>query len=84
MWVNVVHMRQLVFDKEGFKRAYEVRGLGIAELAERTGISESGLYKIRQGARSPKPSNYAAIIKALGLKPGDLLIDPSKPTAGAA
>jgi transcriptional regulator with XRE-family HTH domain len=43
----------------------EAKNLGIKELAERSGLSGTGLYLIEMGLRTPRADTLARIAKAL-------------------
>ena len=42
------------------------QGMTQKELAERTGLTENGLYRILNGSRTPRPETLEAIGRALG------------------
>ncbi|WP_165498702.1 helix-turn-helix domain-containing protein [Streptomonospora litoralis] len=69
------------FDHTAFKAELQRRGLEISDLAERTGLSAPGLFKILRGARPyPRAETYQAILTALDLEDGALLVE-STPAA---
>ena len=47
------------------------------DVADRAGLSRSGIYKIMQGQREPGFDNIDRIAKALGISPHSLLMDPA-------
>lgn len=48
-------------------------GLTVSELAERTGMSERGLYKIDRGEVQPRIATAVLLAAALGCRPTDLI-----------
>lgn len=49
------------------------RGVDYKALAEASGLTRSGIYKIVEGLRWPSPDNLDRIAEALGLEPADLI-----------
>ena len=82
IWVRLTHMtptrptrrpprrQPSVFDHEALKLLMEDRGLSDAELAQLADVSESAIYKWRNGQRSPRPRHYARLVAALRVPPG--------------
>lgn len=63
----------LAFDREAFRRARQMHGLTLAELARDTGKSLSGMKKLQAGQRiTPTADTYRRIITRLGLPYGAL------------
>lgn len=59
-----------MFDHEALKLLMEDRGLSDAELAQLVDVSESAIYKWRNGQRAPQPRHYAQLVAALRVPPG--------------
>lgn len=57
---------------EDFKRAMEMRGLSMADVARRSGINKGTLYHYLRGDYIPKQTRVEAIAKALNVSPADL------------
>ncbi|OLT27781.1 hypothetical protein BJF83_17510 [Nocardiopsis sp. CNR-923] len=66
----------LIFDRDAFRKARRRAGVTLAELAQATGTSESGMKKLQAGYRlRPRQSTYRSIIARLGLSYGDLWVE---------
>lgn len=61
----------------------ERQGLSQAELARRSGVSQSNLTRLENGGRACTISTLTKLAHGLGMKPAELLgsrLDPPKPT----
>lgn len=56
------------------KRQAQIKGMTYADIADRSGLSRSGFYKIIQGDREPGFDNIDRIAAALGVHPCVLLM----------
>ncbi len=55
------------------------RGMSRKELSEKTGFTETTLYRWEKGMRSPNVEAVLALCKALEVSPDELLGDPEDP-----
>lgn len=63
-----------ILDGENALRVWrEYRGLGIAELAEKSGYGNSMISKIETGARQGTVAFWNAVAAALGVTPDDIM-----------
>lgn len=67
------------FDYKAFKAEIKKRKLSYRELAEKLGVTESGLSHIISADRKPSFTLYKLICNTLGLPEGALTIKPEPP-----
>ena len=54
------------------KRIREIRALSRKDLADRSGVSESAIYRAERGETRLRPSTIRKLAKALGVEPNEL------------
>lgn len=67
-------MNDFRFDGAAAKKRRYVLGKKVADVAAEVGVSESWVYRIERSEFTPGPDKYGALMRELGLEPGDLLI----------
>lgn len=65
----------LRFDGAASRRRRYITGKSVAQVSGQISVSPSWIYRVERGEILPTPARYADLINALGLQPGDLLIE---------
>lgn len=67
--------KTLRFDGQAARRHRYITGKSVSQIAEQINVSTSWVYMVERGQFLPTPGRYADLINALGLQPGDLLLE---------
>lgn len=62
-------------DKKKMERVMLEKCFSTASLAEKTGVSPTTIADMKNGKRNPRPETIKKVTEALGVTPGEILVD---------